>query len=83
MVISYRSDYDKARADLDRLGITYDDVVLVDSFEAKADVIAEYRINVYIDDQAEMLKNIPEHDPRDVVSQWREFRVRGPPLAVQ
>ena len=60
VVISYRNDMGKAEADLDRLGIEYDDLVLVDSFDAKADVIAEKQISVYFDDQPEMLKNIPE-----------------------
>ena len=60
VVISYRNDVAKAEADLDRLGIEYDELVLVDSFDAKADVIAEKQIGVYFDDQPEMLKNIPE-----------------------
>lgn len=60
VVISYRSDYAKAEADLERLGIRYDELVLVDSFDAKADVIAEKEVAVYFDDQPEMLKNIPE-----------------------
>ena len=34
------------------------DVVLVDSFEAKADVIRERGISFYIDDQPEMLRNV-------------------------
>ena len=60
VVISYRKDYSKAQADLERLGIEYDELVLVDSFDAKAAVIAEKNIGVYFDDQPEMLKNIPE-----------------------
>ena len=60
IVISYRDDYAKAEADLERLGMTYDELVLVDSFDAKADVIAEKNVKVYFDDQPEMLKNIPE-----------------------
>ena len=60
VVISYRNDVAKAEADLERLGIEYDELVLVDSFDAKADVIAEKNIGVYFDDQPEMLKNIPE-----------------------
>lgn len=60
VVISYRNDVAKAEADLDRLGIEYDELVLVDSFDAKADVIAEKNIGVYFDDQPEMLKNVPE-----------------------
>lgn len=60
VVISYRDNYAKARDDLQRLGITYDELVLVDSFDGKADVIAEKAVGVYFDDQTEMLNNIPE-----------------------
>lgn len=60
VVISYRRDYPKAESDLDRLGIEYDELVLVESFDAKADVIAEKNVGIYFDDQPEMLKNIPE-----------------------
>ena len=60
VVISYRSDFDKARADLEQLGIKHDELVLVNSFDAKADVIAKKNVHVYFDDQPEMLKNIPE-----------------------
>ncbi|HMP57738.1 MAG TPA: hypothetical protein PKD86_00170 [Gemmatales bacterium] len=59
VVITFRSDRDKAVADLQRHGIKYTDLVLVDSFEAKATVIAEKGISFFIDDQPEMLKNIP------------------------
>ena len=60
VIISYRKDYDKAEADLQRLNIAYDKLILVDSFDAKADVIAEHGIRVYFDDQPEMIKNIAE-----------------------
>lgn len=60
VVISYRSDYAKTEADLERLRIKYDELVLVNSFDAKADVIAEKNVKVYFDDQPEMLKNVPE-----------------------
>ncbi|XZE56382.1 hypothetical protein SH139x_002493 [Planctomycetaceae bacterium SH139] len=59
IVVTYRSDRAKAIADLERHGIKFTDVVLVSSFDAKAEVIKERKINVYIDDQPEMLKNIP------------------------
>ena len=59
IVVTYRSDRDKAVADLETNGIRFTDVVLVNSFDAKADVIAERGISFYIDDQPEMLKNIP------------------------
>ncbi len=59
IVITYRSDREKAIADLERYSIRFTDVVLVDSFDAKADVIRQRRVDVYVDDQPEMLKNIP------------------------
>lgn len=59
IVVTYRSDRDKAIADLENHGIKFTYVVLVSSFDAKAEVIKEWGINVYIDDQPEMLKNIP------------------------
>lgn len=60
VIISYRNDYKKAESDLARLEIEYDELVLVSSFDAKAEVIAEKNIGVYFDDQPEMLKNISE-----------------------
>jgi hypothetical protein len=59
IVITFRRDRDQAIGDLKKHGIRYTDVVLVDSFEAKADVIRERGISFYIDDQPEVLKNIP------------------------
>lgn len=50
VVINFRSDRDKAVADLERHGIRYTDLVLVDSFDQKAQVIAERSISFYIDD---------------------------------
>lgn len=59
VVVTFRSDRDKAVADLKRHGIRYTDLVLVDSFDQKAKVITERGISFFIDDQPEMLKNIP------------------------
>lgn len=59
MVITFRSDRQKAEADLQRHGIQYTELVLVDSFDQKAAVIAEKGIAFFIDDQPEMLKDIP------------------------
>ncbi len=39
VVITFRDDRAKAEADLARFGIRYDELVLVDSFDAKAEVI--------------------------------------------
>jgi hypothetical protein len=59
-VITYRDDYARAVADVQRHGIKYDQVVLVDSFRGKAARIAELGISVYFDDMDEMLMHIPE-----------------------
>ena len=49
VVVTFRSDRDKAVADLQRHGIRYTDLVLVDSFDQKAQVIAEKGIAFFID----------------------------------
>lgn len=59
IVVTFRSDREKAVADLENQGVRFTDLVLVDSFDAKAQVIAERRIGFYIDDQPEMLRDIP------------------------
>lgn len=58
-VLSYRNDRAKTEADLARFDIRYDELILVNSFGAKAEVIVEKGISVYFDDQPEMLKNVP------------------------
>jgi hypothetical protein len=58
IVVTFRRDRDKAIVDLQKYGIRYTDVVLVNSFDQKAEVIAERGISFYIDDQPEMLKNV-------------------------
>ena len=57
-VISFRDDRGKAEADLRNRGIRWDHLTLVSSFDAKAAVIREMGIDVYFDDQPEMLKNV-------------------------
>ena len=59
IVISDRSDRAKAITDLERYGIRFTDVVLVDSLDATAEAIRQHLIDVYVGDQPEMLKNIP------------------------
>lgn len=61
IVITYRRDRAKAIADLDERNIRYDEVVLVDRMDAKAAVIAEHGVTMYVDDQPEMLFNVPDH----------------------
>ncbi len=58
LVITFRDDRAKAEAVLAEHRIRYTDVVLVRSFDTKADVIAERGVSVYVDDQPEMLKNV-------------------------
>ncbi len=59
IVISFRSDQAKAEAYLAQFKIRYDELILVPSFEAKAEVIRERGILVFLDDQPEVLKHIP------------------------
>lgn len=53
-VVTYRKDRTKTEADLAGFGVRYDELILVDSFDAKAGVIVEKRISVYFDDQPEV-----------------------------
>jgi hypothetical protein len=59
IVVTFRTDRENAVADLEKHGIRFTDVVLVNSFEAKAEVIVERGISFYVDDQPEALKNVP------------------------
>ena len=59
-IITFRRDYDQAVNYVNRFGIKYDAIILVNRFEAKAEVIAEKHIGIYFDDQDEMLMHIPE-----------------------
>lgn len=58
IIITYRDDRQKAIDYLEKFNIYYDELILVDSFEAKAQVIQEKMIKFYFDDQPEMLKNV-------------------------
>ena len=58
IVITYRRNREKAIIDVDACNIRYDEIILVDRFDAKAEVIREHGVDVYIDDQPEMLRNI-------------------------
>jgi hypothetical protein len=57
-VVSYRSDRAKAEADLAKHRIGYDQLILVSSLTAKAEVIRQNGILVFFDDQPEVLKDI-------------------------
>jgi uncharacterized HAD superfamily protein len=58
-IITYRRDRQKAINDLAEHNIKYDEVILVDRFDGKAAVIADKGVTLYVDDQPEMLKNVP------------------------
>ena len=57
-ILTYRKDREKAVQDLAAFHIDYDELILVNSFDAKAGVIEQEGIQVYFDDQPEMLKNV-------------------------
>jgi hypothetical protein len=57
-VVSFRNDRAKAEADLKERDIRFDELILVDSLEAKAKVIAREGILVFFDDQPECLKHM-------------------------
>ena len=59
-VVTFRDDRAKAAADLAGHGVRYDELVLVERFDAKPQVIAEKGIDVYFDDQDEMLQGVAE-----------------------
>jgi uncharacterized HAD superfamily protein len=58
IVVTFRHDKAKAIEDLEIRNIRYDDVILVTRFEDKAKVIAREKIDIFIDDQPEILKHI-------------------------
>ncbi len=57
-IVSYRSDYDKAKSLVDEFGMKYEELILVDRMDGKAAVIEDREIDIFFDDQPEMLKNI-------------------------
>lgn len=58
-VITYRTDRENTIKDLVRYNIRYDELILVKSFEAKAEAIVENQIMFFFDDQPEMVKHVP------------------------
>lgn len=58
------------------------ELVLVNSFDEKAEVIAEKGIGIYFDDQPEMLKDIPRGG-RDVGAKRGQLRLRRKEVAAQ
>lgn len=58
-VITYRSNRDQAIACLATLGMRYDELILVSTFAAKADIVKEKGIGLFIDDMDEVLQHVP------------------------
>ncbi len=59
IIITCRSDAEKAHADAKRFGVHYDKLFLVRNLEDKAEAIRQHNVNVYVDDQDECLMDIP------------------------
>jgi uncharacterized HAD superfamily protein len=59
-VISLRSNIEELEVFLNKQKIKYDNIFLVKKLEEKAKVIIENGISVFIDDQPEVLKHIPD-----------------------
>jgi uncharacterized HAD superfamily protein len=57
-VVSFRKERAPAEAVLAKFNIRYDELILVDSLDAKADVISKRGIAIFFDDQPECLKDI-------------------------
>jgi predicted HAD superfamily Cof-like phosphohydrolase len=60
VVITFRHDREKAIRDLDERKIRYDEVILVSRFEQKAEVIRREQVDLFVDDQPEILKHIDQ-----------------------
>jgi predicted HAD superfamily Cof-like phosphohydrolase len=58
VVITFRLDREKAIRDLVERKIRYDQLHLVNRFEQKAEVIQNERVDLFVDDQPEILKHI-------------------------
>lgn len=58
IIVTYRANLDSAIKDLESMYIKYDQVVLAKTMD-KSKIIKEHKIDVYIDDQDEMIYDIP------------------------
>ena len=58
-MITYRCDRTKTIAGLREHNIRFENVVLVDLFNAKMEVVTACGVSMDVDDQHKMLKNIP------------------------
>jgi hypothetical protein len=57
-IIPYRKERAPAEAVLAKYNIRYDELILVDSLDAKAEVISQRGISIFFDDQPECLKDV-------------------------
>ena len=57
-IVSYRDDRAKAEAVLFKHNIRFDELILVRSLDAKAEVIKKEGIMIFFDDQPECLQNV-------------------------
>lgn len=58
VVITFRQDRETAIRDLNEMKIRYDQLHLVGRFEQKAEVIQNEQVDLFVDDQPEILKHI-------------------------
>jgi uncharacterized HAD superfamily protein len=59
-IITYRDNKEIAENDVKKFGVKFDEVILVNSFKEKADVIREKNIKFFFDDMDEVIMHIPE-----------------------
>lgn len=59
IIVTYRESREGAESDLKDFCIEYDELVMTEKMD-KSSIIKEKGIEVYFDDQDEMIKNIPE-----------------------
>lgn len=60
-IITYRQDREKAIRDLAHHEIRYDELIMVDRFNAKVEVIIEHGVTLCVDDRSEVFKKILDH----------------------
>ena len=60
IILTLRPDDHKLRDQLSSWGVYYDEIVSVDHLEDKPDAIAEYGIDVFVEDQDECIQGIPD-----------------------
>lgn len=59
-IVTFRDNKEIAENDAKKFGIRFDEVILVNSFKQKSDVIRDKNIKVFFDDMDEVITHIPE-----------------------